>query len=603
MTASLRTLLLCMSLLASVRSWGQEMKLALQYYSNGEYEKSASLYKKLWEGAPNNENYFNYYIGSLLELKDYVAAIDVVKFQVKKNSKDVSLLVTYGNILSKQGKEEEAQVQYNKAVSDLGADDFQVYKLGNAFMNIQDYDHAIAVYEKASANSKNGNYVNSLADLYYRKGDIPKMIDAYLSTLIAEPGRLTSIESFFLNILEEKDYEELKLQTFDRLQANSEETVLIELLTWLFYHQKDYANALRQAKALDKRLQENGARPYQIGAQALQEKKYDAAIQAFEYITLERGTESALYFEARKELLKARRLKITDSAIYAPEDLVIIRAEYEAALSQLGFTASSGQLMLEYAQMLGLYVNDIPASIKTLRQLVDIPGLNRNVQAEAKLLLGDLYLITDEVWESTLLYSQVDKDFAEDPLGHEARFRNAKLSYYNSDFEWAQSQFDILKSSTSKLIANDALDLSVFIMDNMGLDTSTEALSLYAGAELLFYQNKFEQAFLKLDTLNTKFPEHSLTDDILYLKAKIYRKRKLWPEAIEAYIKVFEKFAEDIRADNAMYELADMYELQLMEKDKARDLFEQVFTKFPGSVFATDARKRYRSLRGDKVVQ
>jgi len=229
--------------------------------------------------------------------------------------------------------------------------------------------------------------------------------------------------------------------------------------------------------------------------------------------------------------------------------------------------------------------------------------LNRNVQAEAKLLLGDLYLITDEVWESTLLYSQVDKDFAEDPLGHEARFRNAKLSYYNSDFEWAQSQFDILKSSTSKLIANDALDLSVFIMDNMGLDTSTEALSLYAGAELLFYQNKFEQAFLKLDTLNTKFPEHSLTDDILYLKAKIYRKRKLWPEAIEAYIKVFEKFAEDIRADNAMYELADMYELQLMEKDKARDLFEQVFTKFPGSVFATDARKRYRSLRGDKVVQ
>jgi TolA-binding protein len=199
------------------------------------------------------------------------------------------------------------------------------------------------------------------------------------------------------------------------------------------------------------------------------------------------------------------------------------------------------------------------------------------------------------------LYSQVDKEFREEQLGQEARFKNARLSYFNGDFQWAQAQFDVLKASTSKLIANDALDLSVFIMDNLNLDTTSDAISLYSAAEMLMFQNKFDDAFLKLDTLRRGFPEHSLQDDILYLEAQIYEKKRNWTKAAELYQQVVDKYKEDIRADNSLYALAQIYETRLNDLEKAKTLYEKIFIDYSGSVFAVEARKRFRFLRGDKV--
>jgi len=233
--------------------------------------------------------------------------------------------------------------------------------------------------------------------------------------------------------------------------------------------------------------------------------------------------------------------------------------------------------------------------------MIDYPMLDRYVQANSKLSLADFYLMQGEIWESTLLYSQVDKDFKDDVLGHEARLRNAKLSYYAGDFQWAQAQFDVLKASTSKLISNDALDLSVFILDNMGLDTSIAALKLYAEADLLVFQNRIDESFLKLDTLNKNFPGHSLEDDILYLKSKIYLKQQDYIKSAEMLQLIIDNLADGIRADNALYGLAQLYENQLNDPEKAKELYAKIFIEYSGSTFAVDARKRFRILRGDSI--
>ncbi len=206
-----------------------------------------------------------------------------------------------------------------------------------------------------------------------------------------------------------------------------------------------------------------------------------------------------------------------------------------------------------------------------------------------------------EIWEATLLYSQVDKAFKDDILGHEARFRNARLSYYAGDFQWAQTQFKVLKASTSKLIANDALDLAVFIADNLGLDSTTTSLKLYSEADLLVFQNRFKEAFQKLDTLLEKFPEHALEDDVFYMKAQIYKKQKNWENAIRMYENIIENHTTEIRADNALFELADLYEKQLKNLEKAKELYEKIFIDFSNSTFAVEARKRFRKLRGDSI--
>ena len=261
----------------------------------------------------------------------------------------------------------------------------------------------------------------------------------------------------------------------------------------------------------------------------------------------------------------------------------------------------TARLVVELAELQALYKNDLPSAIQVLDSLVKAPGVSREDQARAKINLADYYLMSGERWESTLLYSQVDKDFKEEVLGQEARFKNAKLAYYHGDFQWAQAQFDVLKASTSKLISNDALDLSVFIMDNLNLDTTADAITLYAGAELLVFQNRFEEAIARLDTLRLGFPEHSLQDDIFYLQAQIAEKRRDYVRAAALYQKVGETYPEDIRADNALFSLAQLYEFRLNAVEKARELYEKIFTDYSGSIFSVEARKRYRVLRGDKV--
>ena len=246
-------------------------------------------------------------------------------------------------------------------------------------------------------------------------------------------------------------------------------------------------------------------------------------------------------------------------------------------------------------------MQNLPKAIYLLEDLKKMPGLNRDRLARTKINLGDFYLINGDIWESTLLYSQVDKDFKEETIGQEARFKNARLAYFNGDFQWSQAQFDVLKASTSKLISNDALDLSVFIMDNLNLDTSSAAISLYAGAEMLVFQNRFDEAFQKLDTLRREFPEHSLQDDILYLEAQMFEKKRNWEKAALLYKEISEKYPEDIRADNALFALAQIYELRMNDLEKAKELYERIFMEYSGSIFAVDARKRFRVLRGDKL--
>ena len=330
-------------------------------------------------------------------------------------------------------------------------------------------------------------------------------------------------------------------------------------------------------------------------------KTIKTAIAAYEYIVSNKGENGTLYLESKRRALSAKREMIVAGFQYSKEDLQALVSEYETFLQEYENQVGTAYIALELAKLEAFYLNNLEKAIAVLNEVVNFPGIDPNTQADVKLNLADFYLMADEIWEATLLYSQVDKSFKEDIQGHEARFRNAKLSYYSGEFQWAQSQFEVLKSSTSRLIANDALDLSIFIMDNLALDTSSAALNLYSEADLLVFQNKFDDAFLKLDTLLNIFPDHSLLDDVLYLKAQIYKKQRKYQEASVILQRIIDEYPEEIRADNSIFELAEIYENNLNDVEKAKALYETLFVDYSNSTFAVEARKRYRILRGDSL--
>jgi tetratricopeptide (TPR) repeat protein len=295
------------------------------------------------------------------------------------------------------------------------------------------------------------------------------------------------------------------------------------------------------------------------------------------------------------------REEILNKPGYTKEQILELQNAYQSAINDMGKGAQTAILMKELGHINAFYLNDIAGSIAVLEEAVDLPGLYPAVHAMIKLELGDVLLFKGEIWDASLLYSQVELDFKEDVLGHEAKFRNARISYYTGDFQWAQAQLDVLKASTSKLISNDAIDLSLLITDNLALDTITEPMLLFAQADLLAFQNRYNEAFIKLDSITTVYPGHSLTDEILLLKGDVFAEQMKYDEAVAAYQQVIDLHFDDILADDALFNLAGLKETVYANPEEAMQLYERIMVEYPGSLYVIEARKRFRTLRGDDV--
>ncbi len=580
----------------------QQTKLANEYYNSGEYEKAASLYLKLSEKSKNNDNYFGRYIESLIAIEDYETAETAIKKEIKSRPKHTQLLVTHGNLLEKMDLMDQADERYHAAIESLPKDMGLISKIGNAFSALAKYDLAIEVYEKGETLLERSEiFAYRLARIYEKKGEVEKMVHYYLNSVPQYKNNINNIINVFRRSLQKEDFDILQAQLYERIQEEDPEMLYHEILEWTFIFRKEYRKAFRQARSVDRRNEENGGRVIEVARVAYNDKDYDTAIEAYGYITTTKGQNSSYYLDAKRGLLNSKRQKITEDYDYTQADLDSLKREYEGFLDEFGRNRQTALMMVELADLEALYMNDLATSIKVLGEMVNFAGVDKILMAEAKIKMADYMLMNGDIWESTLLYSQVDKSQKEGNLGEMARFRNAMLSYYNGDFEWSQEQFGILKHATSRLISNDAIDMAVFILDNLGLDTTAVPMMMFASADLLMFQNRFDEAFAKWDSIETMFPDHGLTDDILYKKANVYVKQKKYEQAVMAYDTIIIKYPEEIRADNALFELAELYEGPLQNKEKAKELYEKLFLDFSGSTFAVLARTRFRILRGDDV--
>jgi len=538
----------------------------------------------------------------LFQLKRYTEAEKVLIKELRKKTADPIFNISLGQVYDKLDNADAAAQQFQLAINRMNPERFFIVRIGNTFTNLNQLDWAIKTYEKGAV-MLNDKLVFSyyLADLFRRKGDGPKMINQYLNVVSSQADRMDNIQMIFQRYLLKEDYKELKKQIYERIQLEPDAIVYPELLIWLLLQEKDFSGAFRQVKALDRKLKENGTRLFQFANMAANENDYNTAIEAFDYIVEVKGVNSGFYLEAKIEGLRCRRNKLIEESNLSTTFVADLKSKYLSFINELGRNRNTATVLIDLAELEAYYLNDLNKAIELLTEVISFPSLNPRIQASAKLVLGDYQLMNGEIWEATLLYSQVDKAFQDDLLGQDARFRNARLSYYTGDFTWAQSQFDVLKASTSKFIANDALDLSVFILDNLGLDTTPEPLKNYAKAELLSFQNQTKEAFTVLDNILRTYPDHSLVDDIWYLKGNIFRKEKKFAEAITFYEKTIASDPESIRIDNALFALGELYESKVIDKEKARACYERIFIEFTDSLYAVEARKRYRLLRGDKI--
>ena len=577
-------------------------ELANQYASTGECDKAVVYFEKAYD---QDLSVYQGFLTCLIKIKDYERAEKLIRKHQKRIPQDPSIRVDLGDVYTDQGQTEKARKIYQELIKDMKPDINQVNLLANAFTKRQMFDYSIQTYLQGRSMLKSTyTFSFELADAYGRVGNFLEMVNEYITLLETNPGYMANVQTILQNKIANDltgGLNDLIRQALLRkIQKQPDVIHYSELLYWLFLQEKDFESAFIQAKGLDKRLGEEGERLLELGRTSLSNDDFTTAENCFQYV-INLGKESPNYLTGRMELINATNERITGSGRYTVADLLRLQSDYETALAELGKSTSTAPLLRSYAHLKAFYLFKTDEAIALLDETLELPNLRPPFKAECKLELADIYVFDGQVWDAALLYGQVDKDFKNDPLGREAKYRNARLSYFMGEFDWAKDQLNVLKAATSQLISNDALSLALLITDNTNLDTTTEALLMYARADLLDFQNKDSLAVLALDSLVTQFLGHSLTDDVLYKKASVRRSQGRDTEAAALYQEVVEKFGEDILADDALFQLADLVQNRLLDKERAMKLYEDLLTKYPGSLYSVDARKRFRQLRGDKL--
>ena len=598
-----------LSLLVSVcpdRLFAQqtEEQLGVQYYNNREFDKALVTFETLFDRNPSQFNYI-YYINTLFELKDFDKAEKAIKKQLKSNPNDPRFQVDMGYLNIMDGDISKGRKIYENCLKDLKPDNIQVYNLANAFANRRETDFMIRTYLRGRELLKDpAAFSFELAYTYESLGSTEPMIDEYINLLSSNQQQMSMVQNRLQAWLSD-DVDNSKNDAYRSIllkksQQKPDEILYNELMLWHSIQQKDFPFALLQAKALDRRYGENGQRVFDLASLCVSNEDFDAAIDGYKYI-IKKNANKELVMRSRIEQINTEFKQYTKLFSQDKTKLLGMKQEYTQLLNDLGKTPFTIPLILNLAHLQAFYLGETSEATELLLQAISIPNVPLQNQAECKLELADIYLFSDEQWEATLLYSQVEKTFKNEPLGHEAKFRNAKLSFYIGEFDWARAQLDILKAATSKLIANDALELSLMISDNIEEDSVTIPLSMFSKADLLEFRNRDTDALAVLDSILALYPMHSIIDNVLFKKAEINSKNGKFDEAAKYYSEITEKFPMDLLADDALYNQAGLYENQLNDKAKAMQLYEKILTQYPGSLYVVDARKRFRSLRNDPV--
>lgn len=579
-----------------------DQQLANLYYNNGEFDKALPYFEKIINKQSTKFDQLRYV--DCLDKTNQTK--DAEKFLKKliSNSNDFDYTIALGDLYERTERTSQTEKLYNDRIKQVASNGYEVVELYNSFIKKGKVDWGLKTLEAGRKELKKSYPLQvQFAEVYSLLGRTDEMIDEYFEVLDLYPNYASNIQNALtkqIDFTEDKTgvYQKLKEKLLVRIQKKPNDFIYSEMLIWLFIQKKEFKAALTQTQALDRREKGNGYRVMDLAETCVENSDYVAARLAYNYI-IDQGPQNPNYYTAYSALLNIRYREITIEKKYQPQDIADAEREYRQGLKLLGWGRNAVYTAKELAEIKAYYGNDAEGAALLLDSCLAVPGLSDFERAQVKMALADVLILKDDIWQASLYYMQIDKDFKFEAIGSEAKFKNARVFYYDGDFKFAQSQLDVLKESTSKLIANDAMKLSVLITDNLGLDSNYTAMYQFAQADLLLEQHQFDRAFKLYDSINAAFPDHGLADEILFRKAQAMEYQGKWQEALDYLNRIYTYYKDDILADDAIFQIAEIYEKNLHDKEKAAEYYKKILFECKGSLLTVEARKRYRALRGD----
>ena len=572
-------------------------QLARNFFNNEEYDKAADIYQQLYIDY-RYYYYFQQYIECLISLERFDDAEKDLRSFVKNDNttNKWKTTVTLAYVYFRNNNKDKSDKTLKKLINELPEDRNLYIQIANVMISKSFNDFAIMLYDKGAASSLDYNFFMEKALAYQNMMDFVKATENYLLQLEEDSGDYDVVKSrlsFMLRYnIDDSVIDDIRYALLKKAQDNKENEIFYELLVWFALQMKDYEIALEQEIALDRRL---GDREYDIiylAKIAFDNEQYDIASKAYEYL-VNKSHEGAYYEDAVVGLIEVQYKNVENSSA-TTEFYSDFEKRIEKECLELGISDKTTPILIIRADVLAFNLNEIDKSIDILNEALE-QNISKLNKARLKMKLADIYLFKEEVWEATLLYSQVDKSMKEEPIGHEARLKNAQLRYYIGEFDWSLAVLNILKSATSKLIANDAMTLSLVISDNLEYDTI--ALQRLAKADYYIYQKRYELANQMLDSVNVYNPNEVSMPYLLMRKAQIAMENSDYEMADSLYKRVYQGYADSYMADDALLKDAVLLEKYLNKKEEALECYAKIIDEYTASVYVAQARNAYRRIR------
>lgn len=597
----------CLCTFSAAAQSSTDLQLAQYYYNNAELDKALGYFEKVY-AQDQSKPIFLPYFECLIAQKDYKTAEKVLRKQIALNKQDYEVRLIGAAFYEDQNELAKATKIYDEIIEELQPNNpGQAIAVYQAFVAKAKLPQAKRALDAGQKLSPSYPFNFQYADYYSLVGDKRAMLAAYLDYLVQQPTVLEPIQQAIgarldLTQSSSPDFILAKEVMLSRVQQANAPLVYNQILIWLFVQIRDFNGAATQVIALDKRMKGDGREVMELGQICIENAEFEQANRCFQYV-IDLGQEKPNFYEAQLALLNGRFIQVTQFRKFNQNEINQCIADFEAALVRLGKSRVTYQLTLQLAEIRAFYASQSQIALEELQDLVRMPGLTDMQRAQVKMLIADIQVLDGDIWEASLLYMQIDNDFKFETIGAEAKFKNAKIFYYDGEFEFAQAQLDVLKEGTSRFISNDAIQLSVFITDNYGLDSNFQVMSWFATADRMIAQHKYDSAFVLFDSIQTAYPYHSLADDILFRKGQVMEQQGAWTQAIGYYEDLVKLHATDILADDALFRLAEINEQILKNPTNAEALYKRILLEYKASLFGAEARKRIRLIRGDALSE
>ena len=492
----------------------------------------------------------------------------------------------------REQKSKEAEKYYQRALTSIKDEPGYGGTIANLFKDYNKLDLAIKAYKETSLHNPNAHYGFQIAQIYGEKGDFEFMFNEYVEYLDKNDNYINIVKRYCARYITDDSEDSNNIlfkKALLRKSASNPKDVWNDLLRWLFIKQKDYGKALVQNKALYARNNDRLVSIYQLGEIAFDNKDYETAKKCFDF-TIENTSYLRDKFNAIQMNLQIA-VKTND-----PE----VEQKFEAVFQEFGINKSTFSIQVTYADYVTFTKNQPEEAKKILETALPFSE-NKFQKARVKLKLADVHVYQNLFNKALIYYSQVQTQFENHELGQLARYKVAQTSYFKNDFKWAKAQLKVLKGSATQLIANDAADLFLIISDNQPKDSVPSGLKEYAKADLLAFQNKDQEALSILNNILADYKGQPIEDEALFKQAHLFVKTKQVPKAIENYNAIININKEGILADDAFYLMAELYENELKDIEKAKEYYQKIIFDYPSSIYLVDARKKFRRLRGDSI--